>query len=388
MKNVITYLKTLWGAWGNLLSNDVRHDRRLTRGVLCFLGKLARRIYSFGCSQDILGAPQSLHSSPSGLNAKTEQKGKMEQKGEMSTSCLLLNSYLPLTCPLFASLSLVSRQSDLDTYAAGKTNNASGARVAQEWMKYAAVFVMLFSIGSGNVWGADTYKLTAVTSVSAGNKYVFVESGNALTNATASSGRLQSTTTFKTTELLGTETYVWTLESTTGGFLMKNLSLASNQYLRNTQTDGTNLGFSTSSATQNVWAFSFNDGKATIAVTADNDKVRYIGNNGSDYYKAYVAPADANSHLFTVYRLDLEVTETYTVTWMSNGSQVRKDTDVPSGTAKTPPTISPLPCGDKLMGWTDAAGGAYVHGTSNLYTGATITITGDVVLYAVFADEE
>ena len=32
MKNLITYLKTLWGAWGNLLSNDVRHDRRLTVG--------------------------------------------------------------------------------------------------------------------------------------------------------------------------------------------------------------------------------------------------------------------------------------------------------------------------------------------------------------------
>ncbi len=161
MKNVITYLKTLWGAWGNLLSNDVICDRRLTRGVLCFLGKLARRIYSFGCSQDILGAPQSLHSSPSGLDAKTEQKGNMEQKGEMSTSCLLLNSYLPLTCPLFASLSLVSRQSDLDTYAAGKTNNASGARVAQEWMKYAAILLVL-TLGVGNVWGAEaTLEITS-----------------------------------------------------------------------------------------------------------------------------------------------------------------------------------------------------------------------------------
>ena len=156
MKNVITYLKTLWGAWGNLLSNDVICDRRITRGVLCFLGKLARRIYSFGCSQDILGAPQSLHSSPSGLNAKMKQKGNMEQKEKMSTSCLLLNSYLPLTCPLFASLSLVSRQSDLDTYAAGKTNNASGARVAREWMKYAAAILLVFTIGVGNAWGATT----------------------------------------------------------------------------------------------------------------------------------------------------------------------------------------------------------------------------------------
>ena len=32
MKNLFTYLKTLWGAWGNLQSKDVRHDRRLTVG--------------------------------------------------------------------------------------------------------------------------------------------------------------------------------------------------------------------------------------------------------------------------------------------------------------------------------------------------------------------
>lgn len=76
----------------------------------------------------------------------------------------------------------------------------------------------------------------------------------------------------------------------------------------------------------------------------------------------------------------------YTVVWKSNGSTARTDSNVDHGTAKTPPTISPLPCGDKLVGWTDAADGAYVHGTSTLYTTATITITGDKTFYAVFAD--
>ncbi len=32
MKNLFTYLKALWGAWGNLQSKDVRHDCRLTVG--------------------------------------------------------------------------------------------------------------------------------------------------------------------------------------------------------------------------------------------------------------------------------------------------------------------------------------------------------------------
>lgn len=35
------------------------------------------------------------------------------------------------------------------------TSKNNGARVAREWLKYAAMFVMLFTIGSGNVWGAD-----------------------------------------------------------------------------------------------------------------------------------------------------------------------------------------------------------------------------------------
>lgn len=34
------------------------------------------------------------------------------------------------------------------------TSKNNGARVAREWLKYAAMFVMLFTIGSGNVWGA------------------------------------------------------------------------------------------------------------------------------------------------------------------------------------------------------------------------------------------
>lgn len=47
-----------------------------------------------------------------------------------------------------------------------KPRNMSGARVAQEWLKYAAVFVMLFTIGSGNAWAGVRSGWTRVTSVS------------------------------------------------------------------------------------------------------------------------------------------------------------------------------------------------------------------------------
>lgn len=103
MKKLITYLKALWSWGANSQSSDVSHDCRLTRGVLCFLGKLARRIYSFGCSQDILGAPQSLHSSPSGMTAK-----------------LQVNSF----------------------------------------MRFAVFLTLIFSIGVGNAWGEEIYRNT------------------------------------------------------------------------------------------------------------------------------------------------------------------------------------------------------------------------------------
>lgn len=109
MKNLITYLKTMWSSGANSQSSDVSHDCRLTRGVLCFLGKLARRIYSFGCSQDILGAPQSLHSSPSGMTAK-----------------LQVNSF----------------------------------------MRFAVVLTLIFTLGVGNVWGETKSKEWDLTSSS------------------------------------------------------------------------------------------------------------------------------------------------------------------------------------------------------------------------------
>ena len=47
------------------------------------------------------------------------------------------------------------------------TSKNNGARVAHEWLKYAAMFVMLFTIGSGNAWGETvTYKQTSTSEAS------------------------------------------------------------------------------------------------------------------------------------------------------------------------------------------------------------------------------
>ena len=84
----------------------------------------------------------------------------------------------------------------------------------------------------------------------------------------------------------------------------------------------------------------------------------------------------------------------YNVTWMVDGTEWSDkggSTTVNGGghisTLPTEPTTGEF-CGDRFMGWTDAEGGAYVHGSSGLYTTASgfPNATGDQVFYAVFAD--
>ena len=74
--------------------------------------------------------------------------------------------------------------------------------------------LLLVVLSIGEVWGATTYKLTQVTSVSAGNKYVFVQSGYAI-KGTQTDNYLETTNSYATTGLTGIETYVWTLEAGT-----------------------------------------------------------------------------------------------------------------------------------------------------------------------------
>ena len=155
-------------------------------------------------------------------------------------------------------------------------------------------------------WGDTTYKLTQVTEVAAGNKYVFVENGNALLT-TVSSKAVQSTKSFSTTGLTGSESYIWTLETATGGFYLKK---SSSNYLSN--ESGTDMAIS---ATKSVWQFEFTGSVALI--TNKSNSNRFIGNQGSNVYKAYVNDEIGLAgypHDFTVYLLEEEVFETVTVT--------------------------------------------------------------------------
>ena len=73
------------------------------------------------------------------------------------------------------------------------TSKNNGARVAREWLKYAAMFVMLFTIGIGNVWGETLFSQTgssgytipsgwSQTNVSGGSYLLFNTNGSTLTS--------------------------------------------------------------------------------------------------------------------------------------------------------------------------------------------------------------
>lgn len=164
------------------------------------------------------------------------------------------------------------------------------------------LLVMLLTLSvCTEVWGV-TYKLTKVTSVSAGEKYVF-EQGGYVMNNTVSSSALQCTNSYNTTGLTGTETYIWTLESANGGFYMRNVNLKSNYYLKNSSGTGVSL-----TTTSSIWKFTFDDSGIVLIQNTENNN-RFLGwtSSSSHAYKAYATSNLATyPHAVTVYKLEEE----------------------------------------------------------------------------------
>ena len=133
--------------------------------------------------------------------------------------------------------------------------------------------------------------------------YVFVQSGHAINN-TVSSSALQTTDSYNTTGLTGTESYVWTLETATDGFYMKNVSITS--YINN--ASGTNMSFGNKSS---IWAFAFTDGVALISNKSNANRFLGYTNATSYAYKAYASSnLSSYAHDITVYKLVEESTPT------------------------------------------------------------------------------
>ena len=160
------------------------------------------------------------------------------------------------------------------------------------------LYVLFLLLLGGNIEGkAIAYKLTKVTSVSSGNRYVFERNGRVLT--TVSSSAIQTTDQYSMTGLSGNESYIWQLSSASGGYYMK---MSDGKYLKN--TDSSTMTSVNNSNNPSIWTFTFSDGVALIQKKSNNDN-RFLGDNGSGAYKAYTEGGlSSYGHDITVYRVD------------------------------------------------------------------------------------
>ena len=299
MKNVITFLKTLWGAWGNLLSNDTICDRRLTVG------------------------------SPSGLDAKWKQKGNMEQKGETSTSCLQLASYLPLTCPLSASYSAVSR-----FYLAS------------------LICVLMLTLGVGNAWGAAstvTYTISSLNTLSA--------SGTEPVGTIASIVETYSTSC----QMTGSNSQTFTLTNM-GTSTISDITLSMHS---NSGSGKGRLKYSTDGGS--TWTYlvgessdvNFNNaawnGAYTTSYVNISKGVTITCESGKDFI--IKIECGGNSLFCQSYSITYTPPTAYTVTWQKYGTS-HTSTSVLNGGRPIFPS-NPSNCGDLVStafyGWTQTA---------------------------------
>ncbi|MBO7499375.1 MAG: hypothetical protein J6T64_09355, partial [Bacteroidaceae bacterium] len=156
---------------------------------------------------------------------------------------------------------------------------------------------------------AQTFHLSKVTSVQAGERYVFEQSGRVMIPEIVSSG-LNTTATFSTSGITDSEPYVWTLETagTESFYIVSCDRNNSGRYIANT-SNGT-IRFSSNTT---KWKFTFDEqGYALITNTTNSN--RFLGYaTGETYYKTY-AQSSINEYLhsITVYQLVEDAERTLT----------------------------------------------------------------------------
>lgn len=177
------------------------------------------------------------------------------------------------------------------------------------YFKNVLTLVAIMLCTAGSAWGETTYKLVQVTSVEAGKLYVFEQTYNGISYVMSNaltSNSLKTVTDYNTSNLSGTESYVWTLETAQGGFFMKNDKRTADYYLNNAKSS-TDLSFGSKSS---IWAFNFKDDKTVMIQNTSNDNnflgFYYGGGEVTTRYKAYKTGSVNESrypHAIKVYQL-------------------------------------------------------------------------------------
>ena len=302
---------------------------------------------------------------------------------------------------LLSNLCSSSRTDRVRTLAIDAVSLPSFCRV--NMLKLVSVLVILLTIGSGNVWGADETLTITRDDVTTANNY----GTDSEWEVGTISGKCQiygSTTTslqFNGGKPSGTE-------GTGAGDVIKSRRCWNTTAMPGkiksitiTTASGTERAWrvfcSTSAATSSSTAtYGTEFGSSTNATTSgttwsvpNNDNTNYT------YFMAYSNTTSASYIASIVVTYEGAPDVTYTVTWNDNGGQIKSEEIAEGSTSyscpSAPSTSARGNCGDKFMGWTTTA--SYTGNTppAVLFTddsGTKPAINGNTDFYAVFADEE
>lgn len=156
------------------------------------------------------------------------------------------------------------------------------------------LLLLLMMVEGTEVNAEKVYKLVKVNSVQYGYYYVFEQDGRVMNNAVSDKYELKTTSSYNTTGLTGSESYVWKVVKFVddNNWYLRNESI--NEYLYNSGSTDLAFGRNKKSAV----SFTFNNGVANIIC---NGRTLAYTSSSSYVYKAYSSTSSYNN--INVYRL-------------------------------------------------------------------------------------
>ena len=258
--------------------------------------------------------------------------------------------------------------------------------------------IILCSIGSGNVWGADETLTITREDVTTAKNYgtdseweVGTISGKCQIYGTTTTSLQFNGSKPDGTEGTGTGQVIksrrcWNTSAMPGKIKAITITTASGTERAWRVFCGTSAATSSSTAT-----YGTEFGSSATATTEGT--TWKVPNDDDTDYRYFMVYEDATSAAFIasiIVTYEGAPAVTYSVTWKSDGVTVHTDAAVPSGTTVSTPSDPEVPSGctgAKFMGWTATEN--YSNATDapgDLFNGTSPTINSAKTYYAVFAD--
>ena len=265
----------------------------------------------------------------------------------------------------------------------GFSKHKGSTRVAHPLLKYAAVLLLVFSIGVGEVWGAATL-VSSLSGISSGETYYIaaLNSSNYYTvpntticeqTFTCTLGTYNSTTQVLT-PATGAGEFVFTAKAgTDNAYYIYNTNLK--KYL--VATGSKTFGYvESSSSDYGYWTFSTVEGGGFSGVFSvkHSNKTHYM-RAYSNAVKCYDGASNSGIYLF-------QKSSGYSITYHCNGATSDCPSNASSQTALPNPLPTPTRTGCTFAGWytnegltTAATAGATLSANADLYAKWTTNVT-------------